>query len=168
MAWLLTLLLWVTSVPVAKIHPSAPRGETTVRIWVARDPGMVCTDYEDEFKRVSHRVGGSSQEELIAAALEEVLEQDWASAAGMVEEIRLEDGLATVLFGDLPSVIPSASTSCGTYVFHTEVLTTIFEFEGVDRVRLTLEGDCHAFGVWMQSERCSTFRHPPGQPEVVP
>lgn len=73
-----------------------------------------------------------------------------------VEKVVLEQGRATI---DLRSTrgIESASTSCGGVGFMGALLRTVFQFDSVDALRVTLQGSCQRFGEFMQAGRCQTF-----------
>jgi spore germination protein GerM len=77
----------------------------------------------------------------------------WFSSdtAGLLDDVRLEDGVAYVAFdASLPDVIPNASTSAGSARLLTELDATVTQFDGVDEVVYSLEGDTGAFYEWLQ------------------
>ncbi|MGF1647189.1 MAG: GerMN domain-containing protein [Kineosporiaceae bacterium] len=76
---------------------------------------------------------------------------------GVVLGTSLTDGLLVVDFqGGLPLVIPNASASCGSEQLLAELRATAFQFDEVDRVSFTLEGDCDAFFEWLQRS-CTAY-----------
>lgn len=79
----------------------------------------------------------------------------WFSAetAGMLNSVRIEDGVAYVDFdGALADVIPGASTSCGSMLLLAQLDQTVEQFPTVDRVVYMLDGSAEAFYSWLQME----------------
>jgi spore germination protein GerM len=62
----------------------------------------------------------------------------------------LVDGSLTVDFADFSTIIPNASTSCGSANLLAELTTTVFQFPEVDSVSYTFDGSCDAFGEFLQ------------------
>jgi spore germination protein GerM len=80
--------------------------------------------------------------------------------AGMLRDVHLDDGgRATVDFGDLPRMIPAASTAAGGRMLLNELNHTIFQFDTVRAVEYRIEGNCDAFWQWLQSE-CGVVTRP--------
>jgi hypothetical protein len=69
-----------------------------------------------------------------------------------VQSATLDNGLLSVDFSDLRELIPNASTSCGSMSLLSQLNTTAFQFEEVERVRYLIEGSCEAFSNWLQRE----------------
>ncbi len=60
------------------------------------------------------------------------------------------DGLLIVDFKDLRSIIPGASSSCGSGALLSSLNSTVFQFAVVDRVRYQINGSCDTFFEWLQ------------------
>jgi spore germination protein GerM len=58
----------------------------------------------------------------------------------------------TVDFTGLNTLIPNASTSAGSQMLLSQLNSTVFQFESVQTVHYTLDGDCAAFWEWLQFE----------------
>ena len=71
---------------------------------------------------------------------------------GMMQSAAVEDGLLVVDMGDLRSVIPNASTACGSMALLAQFNTTAFQFSSVDRLRYEIQGNCDTFANWLQRE----------------
>ena len=95
-------------------------------------------------------------EELLAGPTEAEQEQgywSWFSAetAGLLDSVRIEDGVAFVHFDtSLPQVIPNASTSAGSAALLAALDATATQFPTVDEAIYSLEGDVDAFYEWLQ------------------
>ena len=59
-------------------------------------------------------------------------------------------GEFTVDFIGLNTLIPNASTSAGSLMLLSQLNSTIFQFDFVQSVTYTLEGNCDAFWEWLQ------------------
>lgn len=75
-----------------------------------------------------------------------------AETTGMVASATVNDGVLAVDFDDLRSVIPNASTTCGSMALLAQLSTTAFQFDDVERVRYEIEGSCDTFAGWLQRE----------------
>jgi len=75
---------------------------------------------------------------------------------GMIVSVAVNGGLLVVDFDDLRSVIPNASTACGSMALLAQLNTTAFQFNSVDRVRYEIEGSCDTFANWLQRE-CAEY-----------
>ena len=78
---------------------------------------------------------------------------------GMIRSTTVENGLLTVDFDDLRTVIPNASTSCGHMSLIAQLNGTAFQFEEVDRVTYQIEGTCNTFFNWLQTD-CQEYTRP--------
>lgn len=78
----------------------------------------------------------------------------WFSEAtvGMLQQVRLQDGHATVDFADFSRVVPGASSSAGSTILLGELNSTVFELELVESVEYRFQGSCDAFWNWLQYE----------------
>ena len=76
----------------------------------------------------------------------------WFSAetAGMLRGYRAEGGVLYVDFDDFSSVIPNASTACGSAALLAQLGATVGQFEGVGEPRYSFAGDVAAFYEWLQ------------------
>jgi len=86
-----------------------------------------------------------------------------AETTGMVASAIVNDGVLVVDFDDLRSVIPNASTSCGSMALLAQLSTTAFQFDDVERVRYEIEGSCDTFAGWLQRE-CMEYTRDGTQP----
>ena len=73
-----------------------------------------------------------------------------------VESVTLDNGLLSVDFSDFRELIANASTSCGSMSLLSQLNTTAFQFEEVERVGYLIEGSCDAFSNWLQRE-CTVY-----------
>jgi spore germination protein GerM len=72
--------------------------------------------------------------------------------AGMLNSVRIVEGTAYVDLDDLRTVIPGASSSCGSASLLAELNRTTKQFPTVDRAVYSLEGSVNAFYGWLQME----------------
>jgi hypothetical protein len=70
--------------------------------------------------------------------------------------------VAHVDFGDLPAVIPSASSSAGSELLLRELNSTLFHFPEIARIEYTVNGRCEAFWNWLQYD-CELVTRPSGR-----
>ena len=108
----------------------------------------------------AHTVDDS--EDPIRAAFELWLEATLGTelATGMLLAAVVDDGLLTVDFGDLTSVLNNASTSCGAFELRAVLNATAFQFPEVDRVTYQIEGSCKTFEDWLQRGECYVYTRP--------
>jgi len=69
---------------------------------------------------------------------------------GMLRNASVDYGVALVDFDDLRSVIPNASTSCGSAALVSSLDRTTLQFPPIVEVEYSLEGDRGAFYEWLQ------------------
>ena len=86
-----------------------------------------------------------------------------AGTTGMVASAAVDDGLLVVDFDDMRSVIPNASTTCGSMALLAQLTSTAFQFDDVERVRYEIEGSCNTFAGWLQRE-CMEYTRDGAQP----
>jgi len=86
-----------------------------------------------------------------------------AETAAMVASVTFDQGLLVVDFEDLQSVVPNASTSCGSMALLAQLNATAFHFDSVERVRYEIEGSCDTFSNWLQRE-CTEYTRDGSQP----
>jgi hypothetical protein len=142
-------------------RPRPDPDETVLTIW------FTCGEDGSEVAPV-HRVVPSTRA-VLRASLEELLAGPTASerAAGymswfspetsdLLDRVEIDDGVAVVDFGDLPSVIPNASTSAGTQMLLSQLDATAFQFSTVRSARYLLGGECEAWSNWLQLDSCET------------
>jgi len=82
-----------------------------------------------------------------------------AETADLVQAVTLVGDSATVDFRDLPSVIPNASSSTGSFLFLSELNGTVFGLPGIARVEYRMDGSCEAFWNFLQ-RTCQEVRRP--------
>ena len=76
--------------------------------------------------------------------------------AGMVNGVRISNGVAFVDFDDFRRIIPGASSSCGSTSLLAELNRTAKQFATVDRAVYSFEGSVNAFYNWLQMEPPTT------------
>lgn len=86
-----------------------------------------------------------------------------AGTTGMVASAAVDDGLLVVDFDDMRSVIPNASTTCGSMALLAQLTATAFQFDDVERVHYEIEGSCNTFAGWLQRE-CMEYTREGAQP----
>lgn len=79
-----------------------------------------------------------------------------AATAGSLRSATLDEGLLLVDFVGLDTLIPNASTSCGSELLLAELTRTTLQFAEVERVRFQLDGSCDRFYEWLQRE-CTDY-----------
>jgi heat shock protein HslJ len=70
---------------------------------------------------------------------------------GMLRSVVVEGGVAHVDFDDFSSLLPNASTSCGSAALLSSLGRTVTQFDGVERAIYYFEGSASAFYEWLQS-----------------
>lgn len=70
--------------------------------------------------------------------------------AGMLRSVNIRDRVAHVNFRDLRSVIPNASTSCGSASLLSQLDATATQFPTVDGTRYSINGSEATFYNWLQ------------------
>ena len=73
-------------------------------------------------------------------------------------------GLTRIDFNDLQSLIPNASTSCGSEALLAQLNQTVLQF--VPRVRYEMLGSCPMFANWLQRE-CMEYTSEGAEPAVL-
>ena len=69
----------------------------------------------------------------------------------MLHEIKVEGSTAYIDFeGGIKTLIPNATTSCGSQQFFSSVENTVTQFEGIEKVLYKLDGNPAEFYRWMQ------------------
>ncbi len=69
---------------------------------------------------------------------------------GALNEMTIENGVAVVDFNDIQTVIPNASSSCGSAEFLAELDSTLKQFPTITKVFYTINGDAETFYSWLQ------------------
>lgn len=69
---------------------------------------------------------------------------------GMLNGVVVAGGLATVDFQDFSSIIPNASSSCGSASLLAQLDGTVLQFSEIERALYTFDGDAEAFYSWLQ------------------
>lgn len=68
---------------------------------------------------------------------------------------------AVVDFTDFSRIIPNASTSYGSWGLTQALNSTVFQFDEIQAVEYRFNGDCKAFGDWLQVGECLVMPRPP-------
>jgi hypothetical protein len=80
------------------------------------------------------------------------------TTADLLDGVEIEDGVAVIDFGDLPAVIPNASTSAGSQMLLSQLDATVFQFPTVTSARYQIGGDCEVWSGWLQVDSCESQR----------
>lgn len=133
--------------------PSA--STATIDVYFGRSDLDPCT----QVVPVERTVGTATPEAAIRALLagptsEEAAAgyQSWfsASTADALDSVAVADGVVRVSFHDLRTLIPNASSSCGSGMLLGALDATLAQFPGISAVRYSIEGDEAAFYEWLQ------------------
>jgi hypothetical protein len=73
-----------------------------------------------------------------------------SATAGMLNHVRVADGVAYIDFQDFSGIIPNASTSAGSRELIDQIAGTVFQFDSVREMELSFNGSCEAFWNWLQ------------------
>jgi hypothetical protein len=79
-----------------------------------------------------------------------------AATADVVRSVILDGEVLSVDFDDIRLSLNNASTSCGSSSLLSQLTSTAFQFEDVERVRFSINGSCSVFFNWLQRE-CMGF-----------
>lgn len=94
-------------------------------------------------------VGGPTGEEIADGAFSFFS----AATADVVRSVTLDaSGRLSVDFDDMRARLGNASTSCGSASLLSQLRSTAFQFEDVERVRFSINGNCSVFFNWLQGE----------------
>jgi hypothetical protein len=74
--------------------------------------------------------------------------------AELVRKVVVVDGKARVVLRDFREVIPHVSTSTGGVAFQFSLNLTVFQFDEIEQVQYTIEGNCHRYWVFLQAGEC--------------
>jgi len=69
---------------------------------------------------------------------------------GLLKEVRVEGAVAYVNMADIRTVVPNASTSCGSVSLMTEMEETLKHSREITKVIFAIDGDTQAFYDWVQ------------------
>jgi spore germination protein GerM len=142
--------------------PAARAGYITVLVY------YTCEDVPDGALPVARQVPATDA--VLHAALTELLKgptdaekaaglRSWFSGAtaGMLREVRIQDGTAHVDFKNFQNIMPNASTSAGSAQLLAEVGRTIFQYKALKEADVRFDGSCQAFWGWLQRD-CQTMQ----------
>ncbi len=73
------------------------------------------------------------------------------ATSAALQSVVIRNGTAYVNLSDLRSIIPNASSSCGSAAFLAQINRTLGQAPGVSRVILAINGDTRAFYEWLQT-----------------
>lgn len=152
-----------TSTTAGPVPTTSPPVSTTtstgslVMVFYSTDSSTTCAEVAG-FERVI-----PSDDDPIRAAFEQLLTGPTAAEAatgvwswfgpatvGLLEEVTLAAGRLTLDFANFATVIPNASSSCGSAALLAQLTATAFQFDEVDSVAFSFDGDCAAFGEFLQ------------------
>jgi len=145
------------SQPSETAEPPEGEGRATVVVYFPIDgQGDPCTDVAEVSREVSAEDPiGESLYALLAGPTEAERAEGyggWFSdeTAGMINGYRSDNGIFYVDFKDFSSVIPNASTSCGSALLFAQLNTTLEQFPDIGEPRYSFDGDVAAFYEWLQ------------------
>lgn len=75
--------------------------------------------------------------------------------AGAIKSLTVKAGTAYVNLNDIRSIIPNASSSCGSQAMLSQIQMTLMQFPEIQRVILAIDGNPQTFYDWIQIG-CST------------
>lgn len=150
----------VTSLPpTAQITPTPGIEKVWVFFTMAADENMTPVPVARTVPETDN------QEALVHSTLKELLKgptdaeiaqgfTSWFSpaTAGAVTDVVWDGEFFTVVFQGLKALIPNASTSAGSQILLSQLNSTVFQFDFVESVNYTLEGNCDDFWQWLQSD----------------
>lgn len=135
-----------------------PRPGEVVFYWLHPDADKVdkyCGAFDRSYV-VKHVAVPEGARNVLTRAVRALFVREFDSPGSQVERVTVEDGRAIIYLGSMEG-IESADTSCGGVGFMGSLLRTVFQFDSVDSVRVTLRGSCQRFGEFMQADKCQTF-----------
>ena len=141
--------------------PAGPTATVYYRLADSPDCGDVqafvrgITDEVDPHRNVFQQLVAGPTAAETAAGAASFFSSD---TADVVKSAVLNDGRLTVDFTDLRTLLPNASTSCGSEALLAQLNSTAFQFPQVDRTRYLIEGSCNDFANWLQRECFDTDR----------
>ena len=74
------------------------------------------------------------------------------TTANRLRHVEVADSTAHVDFDDFSSIIPNASTSCGSTNLLAQLDATVTQFDGVDQAIYSFDGSPEAFYAWLQRD----------------
>ncbi|HEX6208076.1 MAG TPA: GerMN domain-containing protein [Actinomycetota bacterium] len=147
-----------TGVPTASPTPSPTAGTHVVRVFFGA-PDAAETDCAAVVAVERTTEGADVLHDAMEALLEGPTSGERAQGIssffsrktrGMLDAVRIEDGVAHVDFRDFSRVIPNASTSCGSAALLAQLDATATQFPTVREARYSFEGSEEAFYEWLQ------------------
>lgn len=100
-------------------------------------------------------VGQMSLEELFKGPTAEEQKNGYTSffssaTKDILKKINIDEKTAYVDLKDIRSLVPNASSSCGSAQFLSEMTNTLKQFANIEKVIFAIEGDPKAFYEWLQ------------------
>ena len=78
-----------------------------------------------------------------------------AASSGLLNGTEINIGEATVDFADLQEAVPSVGPTTATAMLLSALYSTAFQFDQIQTLRFTIEGDCEAFWIeWLEADAC--------------
>lgn len=149
-----------TTTPAASAMPSPSPSAVTSTLQIFLHSGNA--DRCDEVVAVPRTVDGeatllAAMRALVAGPTADETAQGlggWFThqTAGVVRRAEIANGVARVDFEDLRSVIPNASSSCGSAMLLAQLDSTARQFPSVTSTRYSIRGDERAFYEWLQRD----------------
>ena len=141
----------------ASTTTTATQTETAIEVFLLpADPGNDCTDVVAA-PRVATDAGvlRSALTQLLAGPTEAETEaglRSWFSAdtAGMLNSVAISQRVARIDFDNFASLMPNASSSCGSASLLAQLDATVLQFDTVDSALYSFEGSPAAFYEWLQ------------------
>lgn len=151
------------STPPSDSTISEPQ-EQTVQVFFGVDRSVDCAEVQAFSRQIpsgQDPIPGAFEALLAGPVETESGATSWFSAetADALRSATVADGLLTVDLADLSSIIPGASSSCGSSAFLAQLQATGFQFAEVQEIDFQFEGRCDAFFGFLQME-CIASRRP--------
>jgi spore germination protein GerM len=143
---------------------NAEPGEQSVDVFFGVDGSPDCAEVQ-AFPRQTQSgqdpIQGAFEALLAGPFAAESGATSWFSAetADSLRSVTLVDGVLTIDLADLSSIIPGASSSCGSAAFLAQLQATGFQFAEVQEIVFQFEGSCDSFFGFLQME-CTVTRRP--------
>lgn len=141
--------------PAGTTSTSGPR-TTSVDVFFSPADDSTCTATTGFARQVTaDDLPRGAIEALLAGPTSSEIDQgstSWFSAdtEGMLRSVEVVDGTAFVDFENFASIIPTASTSCAGSMLLAQLDASVTQFDDVDMVIYSFDGDAAAFYGWLQ------------------
>lgn len=152
--WLAIAMMLALLMPTTVARAAGDDGTATVKVYFT-PAGSEC-DVVRAFDRTvaTPAVLTGAMEQLLAGPTPEeargLATQFSSETAGMLRSVAIRHGVASIDFKDLRTVVPGASTACGSASLLSQLTATATQFPTVRRARYSINGSEAAFYNWLQ------------------